>query len=217
MQASLQKFMSKEGLLFHPMCHGWQHVNHAPAGCKPSEFGEGRPVEAAINDARLALNAFRSHFADQDAVFVPPFGQISGAMMKALPAIGFAGVSVGPGWLERKLSYLPSSAVRFPAIRLPRASAIRRLDVHIDPIDWQKGTAHSAGTICGAIVRSLRPRYTGFLSSDAPVGLVTHHLAHDDRIWAACSDAMDVLRGHRAVEFLHAGRLVGTAARAGCN
>jgi peptidoglycan/xylan/chitin deacetylase (PgdA/CDA1 family) len=217
MHPSLQKFISAEGRRFHPMCHGWQHVSHAPAGCKPSEFGEGRPVEAAIKDARLALSTFRNYFADPAPVFVPPFGQISGAMTRALPAIGFAGVSAGPGWLERKLFHLPSLAVRFPAVNLPRRPGIRRLDVHIDPIDWQKGTAHSADTICDAIVRSLHPRWMGFLSSEAPVGLVTHHLAHDDRIWAACKDVMDVLREHRAVEFLDAGQFFGATARQGSN
>jgi hypothetical protein len=205
---SLPTFMLKQGGRFHPMCHGWQHINHAPAGHKPAEFGEGRPAAAAIRDAQSALSAFRTHFSGYDAVFVPPFGRISRAVTRALPAIGFAGVSVGPGWLERKLSYLPPLAVRVPTIRMPRRS-IPRLDVQIDPIDWRRGTAHSADAICRAIVRTLRPRRMGFLPSDAPVGLVTHHLAHDESIWAVCNDAMDILREHRAVEFLHVGRFFG--------
>jgi hypothetical protein len=215
--ASLLEFMSDEGCRFHPMCHGWQHINHAPAGRKPAEFGEGRPVAAAIKDAQLAFSAFRKHFARCDAVFVPPFGQISSGMTKALPAIGFTAVSAGPGWLERKLYYLLPLAVRIPTIRFPRQPEIPRLDVQIDPIDWQKGTAHSADTICNAILRSLRPRRMGFLASDLPVGFVTHHLAHDDRIWAACNDAMDVLRDHPAAEFLHVGQFFGMAGRAGRN
>jgi hypothetical protein len=214
---SLRKFMSEEGRRFHPMCHGWQHINHAPLGRKPSEFGEGRPVAAAIKDAQSALSAFRKHFEGYDAVFVPPFGQMSSAVRRALPALGFAGVSAGPGWLERKLFYLPSLVVRFPSVRMPRRSAIPHLDVQIDPIDWRKGTAHSADAICNAIVRSLRPRRMGFLAPDAPVGLVTHHLAHDGGIWAACNDIMDLLRDHSAVEFLLVGQFFGTTARAGSN
>jgi hypothetical protein len=213
---SLLKFMSEEGQRFHPMCHGWQHVSHSPEGSKWSEFGEGRPPEAAIKDAQLALDAFRSHFAGYDAVFVPPFCQISNAVIEALPAIGYAGLSAGPGWLERKLSHLPSSAIRLPAIRMPRRprSGIRRLDVHIDPIDWQKRTAHSAATICNAVMKSLHPRYMGVVSSDTPIGLVTHHLDHDDSVWAACNDVMDAVRYHPAVEFLNIGQFFAAAAQA---
>ncbi len=214
---SLPEFLTDEGRRFHPLCHGWQHINHAPAGRKWSEFSEGRPVAAAISDARSAFNVFRKYFAGGDAVFVPPFGQISGAVIRALPAIGFAGVSAGPGWLERKLSHLPSLAIRIPPVRIPFRSPVPRLDVQIDPIDWKSRTAHSAATISDAIVRSLRPRRMGFLASDAPIGFVTHHLDHDDGIWAACDDALDVLRGHRAVEFLHVGQFFSTTARAGSN
>jgi hypothetical protein len=57
----------------------------------------------------------------------------------------------------------------------------------------------------------------GFLAPDAPVGLVTHHLAHDGSIWAACNDIMDLLRDHSAVEFLLVGQFFGTTARAGSN
>lgn len=209
---SLLKFMAHEGRRFHPMCHGWQHTNHSPGGHKPAEFGKARPISASIRDARCAFDAFREHFAGHDAVFVPPFGQISAAMRRALPAIGFAGVSTGPGWLERKLSHLPSLAIRVPRVKVARWSSIPRLDVHIDPIDWQTGTAHSADTICDAIMRSLRPRRMGLLASEIPVGLVTHHLVHDDRIWGACDDALDVVRNHRAAEFVHVGQFFRTNA-----
>lgn len=199
---SLLKFLTEEGRRFHPMCHGWQHTNHAPAGHKPAEFGSDRPMSALIDDAQLAIGAFRKYFESCDVVFVPPFGQISRAMVRALPGIGFAGLSGAPGWLERKLSYLPSLEIRLPNVTTPHWSGIPRLDVQIDPIDWQNRTAHSAGTICDAIVRFLRPRRMGFLSCDTPVGLVTHHLVHDERIWDACNDTLDFLRDHRAVEFL---------------
>ena len=214
---NLPKFLTDEGRRFHPMCHGWQHINHAPAGRKWSEFSDGRPAAAAISDAQSAFNAFRKYFAGCDAVFVPPFCQISSAVIKALPAIGFAGVSAGPRWVERKLSNLPSLTIRVPTIRTLLRSPIPRLDVHIDPIDWRRRTAHTAEATADAVVRSLRLRRMGFLASDAPVGLVTHHLVHDERIWAACNEALDVLRNHPAVEFLHAGQFFGMTARAGRN
>ena len=210
---SLLQFMTDEGRRFHPMCHGWQHINYAPAGHKPAEFGDGRPISALLHDAQLAFSTFRKCFAGSDVVFVPPFGQISRAMIRALPGIGFAGLSGGPGWLERKLSHLPGWTVRIPGVKVPNWSNVPRLDVQIDPIDWKMRTAHSADTICDAIVRCLRPRRMGFLASDVPIGLVTHHLAHDDKIWAACNDVLDFLRHHDAVEFLHVGQFFEASAR----
>lgn len=213
-QSSLLQFMNDEGRRFHPMCHGWQHINYAPVGHKPSEFGAGRPVAALIHDAQLAFNTFSRHFTDADAVFVPPFGQISRAMIRALPGIGFRGVSAGPGWLERKLSRLPDWNIRIPGAKVPRWTRLPRLDVQIDPIDWRKRTAHSADRICDAIVRCLRPRRMGFLASDVPIGVVTHHMAHDDKIWQVCDGVLGFLRHHDAVEFLHVGQFFAAGAHA---
>jgi hypothetical protein len=210
----LLEFLTHEGHRFHPMCHGWQHINYAPAGHKPSEFGNDRPISAVVEDAKSALSTFRNFFADSDVVFVPPFGQISRAMIKALPGIGFVGMSGGPGWLERKLLHLSFFGIRIPRVNVEIRSRIPRLDVQIDPIDWQKRTAHSADTICEIIVRCLRLRRLGFLPSGMPVGLVTHHLDHDDKVWDVCNDVLDFLTHHHAVEFVHARQFFATIRRA---
>ena len=211
---SLPQFMKDEGRRFHPMCHGWQHINYAPAGHKPSEFGNERPMSLLIQDAQWALSTFRKFFPNPDVVFVPPFGQISRAMIKALPGIGFAGLSAGPGWFERKKLRLSSCTVRIPRVNIASWSVIPRLDVQIDPIDWQQRTAHSADTICEAIVRCLRLRRMGFLPSDTPVGLVTHHVDHDAKVWEICDDVLDFLRCHDAVEFLHVDQFFGVVQHA---
>jgi len=216
---SLLEFLTETQRRFYPMCHGWQHINHARPGRKPSEFGGERAISALIEDGQSALCAFREHFGDREVVFVPPFGQISSAMVKALPEIGFAGLSTGPGWLERKLSILSSFKIHVPKVHIPKMKiwhrpGVRRLDVQIDPIDWRRRTAHAMDTICGAIVRCLRPRRMGFISSDVPIGLVTHHLAHDTRIWETCNDVLGLLRRHGGVEFLDAGEFfTGTTRR----
>jgi hypothetical protein len=201
-QPSLLQFMNDEEHRFHAMCHGWQHINYAPRGRTPAEFGHDRPMSALIHDAKLAFSTFREYLTDSHVVFVPPFGQISRSMIRALPGVGFTGMSGGAGWLERRLS-----------LRMPSWFNVPRLDVHIDPINWRRRTAHSADTICDALVRCLRQRRIGFLSSDAPIGLLTHHLAHDEKVWAACNDILDFLRHHRAVEFLDVGQFFEATAR----
>src|SRR5215510_7403784 len=51
-QPSLLQFLKDGGTRFYPMCHGWQHVNYAPAGRKPAEFGDERHISALIQDAQ---------------------------------------------------------------------------------------------------------------------------------------------------------------------
>jgi hypothetical protein len=51
-------------------------------------------------------------------------------------------------------------------------------------------------------VRELRYRRLGYLRTDSPIGLLTHHLAHDLSIWRACDDVLGFLRPHPAVRFL---------------
>jgi hypothetical protein len=195
--------ISKDGQRFHPMCHGWQHINHARAGRRPAEFGRERPISALLKDAQLAYRAFSNHFGGADVVFVPPFGRISRALVRALPEIGFSGISGAAGWLERKLSHLSDWNIRIPTVGSLCRSDVPRLDVQIDPIDWRDRTAHNPAMISQTLVRCLRARRNGLLASSLPIGLVTHHLDHDESVWRACDALVRLLRRHEAVKFLH--------------
>ena len=103
LQADLVDFLRTQSRNFHPMCHGWKHVDYGDAG-NPNEFGNSRSHSATCQDATLALQAFRAHFAGTEAVFVPPFNRITPAMIGALADIGYAGLSVGPRPLERRIA-----------------------------------------------------------------------------------------------------------------
>jgi len=200
-EPSLLEFFNKENRRFHPMCHGWRHVNHAPPHKQPAEFGGNRPVATMYQEAELAFGKFSQHFTERCVIFVPPFGQISKEMIEALPGIGFAGLSGGPSWLEFKLLRLTDWRIRIPGVKVPKSS-IPRLDVQIDPINWRQGAAHTVETICRTLTRCLRARRMGFLATDVPIGLVTHHQVHNESIWRVCGDILDVLRTHKAVNFL---------------
>jgi hypothetical protein len=203
---SLPRYVSEHGRRFYPMCHGWRHINHARSGHRPAEFGAERPISALVNDARLAYQAFSSHFGDVDVVFVPPFGRISRTLIRALPDIGFSGISGAAGWLERKLMHLSDWNIRIPTISSLWRSGVPRLDVQIDPIDWRERTARDPAIISEALVRCLRARRNGLLASSLPIGFVTHHLDHDESVWRACDAVLRVLRRHEAVEFLQVGQ-----------
>ncbi len=211
LQPDLPDYIREGGHRFHPMCHGWRHINHARVGSRPSEFGRERPISALVSDAQLARRAFASHFGKVDAVFVPPFGRISRALLTALPEIGFSGISGAAGWLERKLSYLSDWHVGIPAIASLRRCTVPTLDVQIDPIDWRDRTAHDPRVISHALVRCLRARRNGSLASSLPIGIVTHHLDHEESIWRVCDALLQLLRSHEAAKFLHVAQFFQTA------
>jgi hypothetical protein len=204
LDGSLVNFLDGERLHFHPMCHGWQHVNYGGKG-RPAEFGPDRPQSALFEDGRLAFETFAKHFGSTGVVFVPPFGRITDAMVEVLPEIGFVGVSKGPSAMERRmtrLAWVPSP------VRLPTRKSVPHFDVHIDPIDWRRRTARDVAAVSAEIVGHLRLRRNGFVSSDLPIGILTHHLAHDDAMWALCDDLFGALRQEAGAAFAHASHVI---------
>jgi peptidoglycan/xylan/chitin deacetylase (PgdA/CDA1 family) len=192
---------------FFPMCHGWNHTNYGRPG-EPEEFGHGRPFDAIRSDAEQAYKVFAGYFGADNAIFVPPFGRITSALLQELSHIGFAGVSTGPRFLERTLLRLNLRLEWTPVVKIPRRTTIPRFDVQIDVIDWKRRTARNSASIAAELVANLGLRRRGFLPFDHPVGLLTHHLAHDEPIWRLCNELLEALRRHDAVEPLNANDLL---------
>jgi hypothetical protein len=192
-EPDLIAFLRAQSNSFFPMCHGWKHVNHASPK-EPAEFGEARPLAEARVDTMFALQVFHRHFAAIPAVFVPPFGRISMAVIDALPAIGFVGLSGGQRPFERRAARI---AVRFgwvPAVNIASAGPLPRIDAHIDLIDWRSGSAQDIALVADWLVGQLRLRRRGFLPARTPVGLLTHHRVHDERIWQLLESLIDALK-----------------------
>jgi hypothetical protein len=212
-QPSLLDVLAESREVFHPMCHGWIHADYGRPG-KPEEFGSRRPFSALCSDAKLAYNTFSEHFGGSNVMFVPPYNRIAAALVEALPGIGFAAVSAWPGFGERAMLRLDSRLPWLPAVTMPRPRAVPRVDVHIDLIDWKRVTARDTPSVAADVVGQLRLRRRGFLPSDYPVGLLTHHLVHDARIWELCDDLLQLLGAHATAEFLAAASLLGPDRRA---
>lgn len=158
--------------------HGLAHRNHAPHGAKPAEFGAHRPVADLAAEAAAGLRIARERLpgAALLPVFVPPWNRLAPALTAALPDLGYRGLSAVPG---------------------AASPGLRRLDATLDPIDWRGS-------------RSLRDPETLLhdLAADVarepsrPVGLLTHHLAHDPAIWAFVEALLARLLKHPAVRAL---------------
>ena len=138
--------------------HGWEHRNHAPTGEKTAEFGLHRPLRERMAEAERGLTVIRNLFGDKAlAAFVPPWNRIAPDMPETLADMGYHGLSV---YGERE----------------PRTTPLPRFDAHLDPVDW-RGT-RSAVDPAAFVARTCELVATG-----APIGLMTHHLAHDEAVW----------------------------------
>jgi hypothetical protein len=99
------------------------------------------------------------------AFFTPPFNRVDPVLEPALTANGFAAFSAW-GTLG------------------PRRPPLGRLDTHIEVLKW---TPHAdflgEGAFLGQLLQALRFRREA-AAFDEPVGLLTHHLNHDEAAWS---------------------------------
>lgn len=152
--------------------HGHSHANHAPPWEKKQEFGLHRPLAAMSEELRSGLARTRALFGDRALpMFVPPWNRIAPAVADALPGLGF-----------RFLSAFG---------RAPRqVEGITTLNAHVDIIDWRgtRGCRPHADLISETVALLEEARIS-------PIGIVTHHLAHDEASWDFLSRLFEVTQG----------------------
>lgn len=163
------------------LAHGWDHRDHAPPGAAMAELGPGRPrhqvrAELAAGHARLA-GLFGSRFLP---VLVPPYNRIAPALLPAVRHAGFASVSV---------------AGDFTGLAMPNSN------IHVDVNDWRTGSAADTGRALRDLIGALRLRRLGFVRRATPVGILTHHLAHDAASWRLTRALLRHLTTHGSVTF----------------
>jgi len=137
--------------------HGWTHTNHAPEDEKKAEFRDHRPHSAMIEELIKGKAILDTAFAAQSIpLFIPPWNRVSDTL--PLAELGYRGISV---YGQREIT---------------QTHNLIRFDAHLDPIDWR-------GSRSAIPEQRLIDQVTDFLTSDAPIGLMTHHLVHDPAIW----------------------------------
>ncbi|WP_298839686.1 polysaccharide deacetylase family protein [uncultured Roseobacter sp.] len=149
-----------------PLVHGWQHINHSCEGQKKAEFGRVRASAAGELDAGLKRlkHLFGSRLLP---VFVPPWNRLDPGFCNDLAHLGYAGVS----------TFLP---------RVSRCAApgLMQVNTHIDPISWHGGRGLVLPeTLVKLTVQTLTDRRAGKTDPAEPLGLLTHHLVHDEEVW----------------------------------
>jgi len=165
------------------LVHGLRHADHAPSGQRKAEFGPHRPLAALKADAAAGLALTRRRFGPRTrVVFVPPWNRIAPALAAALPALGFHGLSTfgDRGACEA-------------------APGLLQVNTHLDPIAWRAGRGLADPD---ALIADLARRVARRPEVDAePIGVLTHHLVHDEAVWTFCAALLERLAGHAAVRF----------------
>lgn len=145
--------------------HGWSHENHAPPQEKKQELGPHRPLSEITRELRRGFVLLKEQFSDGFVpVLVPPWNRIDPLLLPELATCGFKALSVFGPVKQKQAAFLPV------------------INTHVDLMDWH-GTrgCRDHGELVAALVRELQRRFDG---SDEPVGILTHHLVHDEAAWA---------------------------------
>ncbi|MEO0390766.1 MAG: polysaccharide deacetylase family protein [Pseudomonadota bacterium] len=142
-----------------PLVHGWAHKDTSAPNAKTSEFVTARPE--AISQLSEGLKVLEAAFSGRlMRVFVPPWNRISDDIAHQLAALGYAALSTfGPRDRQADVG-------------------ITRINTHIDPIDW-RGTRGL--TDPQMLIDQAAAQLRAY--PNEPIGLLTHHLVHDDAIW----------------------------------
>ena len=179
-KASLAAALAEEKPVF-VLQHGWDHTNHAAADAPPSEFPadrDWRQVQAQLSEGRRRLeDLFAGKFIP---ALVPPFNALAAEAVDAVCASGLSQLSL---------------ATDFAGLGLPSRN------IHADLIDWRLRQAAPVSGVIRSLVLALRLRRYGVTRAARPIGVMTHHLAHDESIWSLARALLGRLKAHPNVVF----------------
>lgn len=168
--------------------HGADHVDRS-AGGGACEF----PPERTGDEIAAALRAGWARLAPLPGatkLFTPPWNAVHPQLAPALLSEGYLGWSA---WSE-----------------LAPRSAPPRVDTHIDLLRWAPAPRfRGAGRLASQLRRQLARRRRA-RAWDAPIGLLTHHLDHDEAAWRWLASLMRKVRSHAALCWTDLGELLPT-------
>lgn len=142
--------------------HGSDHENAQPPAHPPGQFADTARAEGMAADLIAASRAL-DQFERRAPVYVPPWNRVQPELGRALPIAGLSGLS------------------GFGGARLQ--APLARLDVHVDILRWKgRPRFKGRGRVAGRLRRELRTRrLMGHWGE--PIGVLTHHLDHDEGAW----------------------------------
>jgi hypothetical protein len=155
--------------------HGWRHANHAPADQKKAEFGAHRALPVMLDEIAEGWRRLQDLFGAQALpLFTPPWNRLTPDVVEALAGMGLAGIS----------TYAPRPQ-QFAA------PGLLQVNTHLNPIDSRTRGLLDPALIAIRVAAELADRRKGLADNAEPYGLLTHHLVHDEAIWATVADLLE--------------------------
>ena len=180
-QETLNSFVS-ENPGVSVLQHGIAHRNRALPIEKKSEFPAHRAFEAmteTMEELEHWRETLEAMFGDRFLpIFVPPWNRIDDGFFSTLSIVGFKALST----YRRSREGMPQT--------------LQLIDTHIDVIDWRNGRKFKGE---GAVLSEI----TSMLKSGEPLGLLTHHLVHDQDCWAFLDTFRQFIDAHPNAEWVH--------------
>jgi hypothetical protein len=172
-------------LLDHPFVtpcqHGFAHANHAAPGERACELGGRRSDETVMAE----LHRGRALLIDRlgpalSGLLVPPWNRIRDSLLPGLARAGYTALST------------------FAGATTPAPAPLPRLDCDLDIIDWRHGRrGRSVEDLCTRLL----PLIARAGASGQPIGLLTHHLQHDEAAWLFLRAFLQATRDDPSVVF----------------
>jgi hypothetical protein len=167
--------------------HGWSHDNHAASDQKKQELGLDRPALVVLSELKTGFGKLKALYPEQFApVLVPPWNRMAPTLLPPLAGLGYRAVSVyGHSWTP---------------------SPIPLVNTHVDLMNWHgvRGCRPHAELVAN-LVAELTDRFDG---DDEPIGILTHHLVHDDAAWDFISRLFEETRNSPAVDWKGLGEML---------
>lgn len=143
--------------------HGFQHVNRQPEGRGFGEIVETDSVDWVRAQLRATVAAFHRAGA-APTLFTPPWNNLTPQLLAALPESSLTAVS----------GFDQLSGTE---------DGVQRLDAHLDVLRWKGGGRFRGTWKFLSRMRRLMAERRLAGRWDEPMGLLTHHLDHDEATW----------------------------------
>jgi peptidoglycan/xylan/chitin deacetylase (PgdA/CDA1 family) len=154
--------------------HGWSHGNHAGPGEKKQELGAHRSIQTVAGELQAGFDTLSALYPKAFIpMLVPPWNRISLDVVGALPSLGYRALSV---------------------FGREKPAPLALLNTHVDIMNWH---GVRGGREPDAVFRELAELLA---NPDCPevIGILTHHLVHDENAWAFLQSLLEVTAGHEA-------------------
>lgn len=180
--------------LFSVALHGTAHTNHAPRSEKKCELGLHRGLKTVVDELAAGHAKLRDLFGDRYIhMLVPPWNRIDAALVPELPNLGLSSLST------------------FTWQNFSTMSGLAQLNTHVDIIDWKQGRiARPAAELIDELAKNLAIARTRACNGERPaaVGILTHHLVHDEAAWHFLAKLFAFAAGRADIKWCQAASLV---------